>query len=189
MAVELRRSRHKRNKDQNNNEEPLKKKSKKACESRELTIQEIANLNDEIDHLEEEIFQRESLCASEYTLGTLQRISSDLLENIQPCSSQENNKSEVEKDIDTLNNRLSSLEAFTGIRFVENSVLLLSKTDSRTVLLRRMSGSCHRISFTVEFEVQEDEQRKSTISSGQFALMLLRSCTPAVSRFLGYGYS
>ena len=176
MAVELRRSRHKRNKDQNNNKEPLEKKSKKTHELRGLTLQEITSLNDEIDHLEDEIFQRESLCASEYTLETLQRVGSDLLENIQPCSSQENDESEVEKDIDTLNNRLSSLEAFTGIRFVENSVSVLSKTDSRTVLLRRMSGSCHRISFTVEFEVQEDEQRKSTLNSGQFTLILSRNC-------------
>lgn len=170
MAVELRRSRQNRNKDQNNNKEPVKKKSKKTHELRELALQEIASLNNEICYLEEEIFQKESSCADEYTLETLQRIGSDLQLDL-PCPSQENiNKSEIEKDIDALNNRLSSLETFTGIRFVENGVSVLSKTDSRTVLFRRMSGTCQRIPFTVEFEVQEEEHKDiNSENEGRFA--------------------
>lgn len=164
MAVELRRSRHNRNKDQNNNKEPRKKKAKEAHELRELALQEIASLNYEICHLEDEIFQKESSCASEYTLETLRRIESDLLGNLQPCSSEENDQSRIERDADALQNRLASLESFTGIRFVENSVSVLSKMDIRTVWLRRMSGTCHGIPFMVEFEVKEDEHRESPSS-------------------------
>lgn len=178
MAVELRRGRRNKNNDRNNSQEPLKKKSKKGNELQELSLREITSLNDEIRHLEEEIFQKESLRACEYSIETLQRISSDLLQNAQSCSSQENNTDKVEKDIDTLNSRLNSLEAFTGIRFVDNSVSVLLKTQSRTVLLRRMSGTCHRIPFTVEFEVQEDEHGKSAISSGQYANMLFHGSFP-----------
>lgn len=164
MAVELRSSRHNRNKDQNNNKELRKKKAKEVHELRELALQEIASLNYEICHLEDEIFQKESSCASEYTLETLRRIESDLLGNLQPCSSEENDQSRIERDADALQNRLASLESFTGIRFVENSVSVLSKMDSRTVWLRRMSGTCHGIPFTVEFEVKEDEHRESPSS-------------------------
>ena len=173
MAVELRRGRHNRHKVQNNNKEPPKKKAKKANELRELALQEIATLNDEICHLEEEIFQKESTYAGDYNLETLERIESELLDNDQPCSSKENDKSELEKDIEVLNNKFNSLENFTGIRFVENEVSVLSKTGSRTVLLRRMSGTCQRIPFTVEFEVEENEQMESlerSDSKGQSAV-------------------
>lgn len=168
MAVELRRNQHKRRKDVNNNKEPLKKKSKKNAELRELAFQEIASLNNEIYLLEEEIFQKESSCAH-HTLETLQRTETELLDSHRSsdlsCSSKENDKSEVEKDIDLLNNRLISLETFNGIRFVKNSVTVLSKTGHTTVLLRRMSGTCQRIPFVVEFEVKEVEQKDSTFSS------------------------
>ena len=169
MAVELRRNQHKRRKDVNNNKEPLKKKSKKNAELRELALQEIASLNNEIYHLEEEIFQKESSCADHHTLETLQRIETELLDSHLSsdlsCSSKENDKSEVEKDIDLLNSRLIALETLNGIRFVKNSVTVLSKTGHTTVLLRRMSGTCQRIPFAVEFEVKEDEQKDSTFSS------------------------
>ncbi|KAL9951356.1 hypothetical protein ACROYT_G044007 [Oculina patagonica] len=167
MAVELRSNQHKRRKDSNNNKETVKKKSKTNAELKELALQEISSLNNEIFHLEKEIFQKESSCADGYDLETLQRIRSELLESTDlPCSSEENNSSELEKEIDVLNNRLSSLETFSGIRFVENSVRMLSKTDRGTVLLRRMSGTCQRIPFVVEFEVKEDEQEDSIFTTG-----------------------
>lgn len=169
MAVELRRNQRKRKKDSNNNKDPVKKKSKKSTELRELTLKEITRLNNEICHLEEEIFQKESSCADGYSLETLQKIGTELLDNNQssdlPCSSEGNDRSELEKDIDVLNSRRSSLETFTGIRFVENNVRVLSKMDTTTLLLRRMSGTCQRIAFAVEFEVKEDEQMDSTFSS------------------------
>lgn len=170
MAVELRRKQHKRSKDSIlNNKETAKKKSKKSAELRELALQEIDNLNNEICHLEEEIFQKESSCADGYALETLQRIRTELLDSGQssdlPCSSKEYDGSELEKEINALNERLSSLETFSGIRFVENSVSVVSKTDSATVLLRRLSGTCQRIPFVVEFEVKEDEQKDGTFSS------------------------
>ena len=163
MAVELRRNQHKRKKDSNNNKDPVKKKSKKSAELKELTLKEIDRLNDEICHLEEEIFQKESSCAACYSFETLEEIRTGLLDSNQSSdlpgsSSQGNDRGELEKDIDVLNSRISSLESFTGIRFVENNVSVLSKTDSSTVLLRRMSGTCQRISFAVEFEVKEDEK-------------------------------
>ena len=168
MEVEhrIRRSRNNnRKREQNNNYEPVKKKPKKAHELRELALQEIATLNNEICDLEEEIFQKESECAGEYTLDTLRGIASELLENGEPSSLEETDRSEIEKEIDSLNNRVTSLESFTGIRFVENNVSVLSKTDSRTMLLRRISGTCLRIPFKVEFEVEEDEHRGSTTTS------------------------
>ena len=168
MAVELRRNQHKRKKDSNNNKDPVKKKSKKSTELRELTLKEIDRLNDEICHLEEEIFQKESSCAAGYSFETLQRIGTELLDSNQssdlPGLSQGNDRNELEKDIDVFNSRISSLESFTGIRFVENIVSVLSKTDSTTVLLRGMSGTCQRISFAVEFEVKEDEKMDNTFS-------------------------
>lgn len=168
MAVELRRNQHKRRKDSNNNKETVKKKSKKTAELRELTLQEITSLNNEICHLEEEIFQKESSCADEYSLETLQRIRTELQDSDKssdlPCTSKESDRSELEKEIDVLNKRLSSMETFSGIRLMENSVKMISKTEMATVLLRRMSGTCQRIPFVVEFEVKEDEQ-DSTFSS------------------------
>lgn len=178
MAVELRRNQHKRRKDSNNNKETVKKKSKANAELKELTLQEISSLNNEISHLEEEIFQKESSCADGYALETLQRIRFELLESTDlPCSSEENNRSESEKETDVLNNRLSSLETFSGIRFVENSVRMLSKTDKATVLLRRMSGTCQRIPFVVEFEVKEDEPKDSTFTTENQGKL---TCTIAV---------
>ena len=168
MAVELRRGQRKRKKDSNNNKEPVKKKSKKSTELREATLKEIDRLNDEICHLEEEIYQKESSCTNGYSFETLQRIETELLDSSQPSdlpgSSQGNGRSELGKYIDVLNSRISSLESFTGIRFVENNATVLSKTDSTTVLLRRISGTCQRIPFAVEFEVQEDEKMDSTFS-------------------------
>ena len=168
MAVELRRNQHKRKKDSNNNKDPVKKKSKKSAELKELTLKEIDRLNDEICHLEDEIFQKESSCAAGYSFETLLRIGTELVDSNRssdlPGSSQGNDRSELEKDIDVLNSRISSLESFAGIRFVENNVSVVSKTNSTTVILRRMSGTCQRISFAVEFEVKEDEQMESTLS-------------------------
>lgn len=166
MAVELRRGQQKRKKDSNNNKELVKKKSKKSTVSKELTLKEIDRLNDEIYHLEEEIFQKESSCTQSYSFETLQRIGTELLDDTQspdlPGSSQGHERSELEKDIDVLNGRISSLESFTGFRFVENNTSVLSKTDSTTVLLREMSGTCQRIPFAVEFEIKEDEKMDST---------------------------
>ena len=164
MAVELRRNQNKRKKDSNNSKDPINKKSKKSTELRELTCKVIDRLNDEICHLEEEIFQKESLCAADYSFETLHRIGTELLDSNQasdlPGLSEGNDRYELGKDIDVLNSRISSLESFTGIRFVEN---MFSKTDSSTVL-RKMSGTCQRISFVVEFEVKEDEKMVSTFS-------------------------
>ena len=165
MEVVRRTRNNNRNRDQNNNDEPVKKKPKKVHESRELALQEIATLNDEICDLEEEVFQKESECAGEYTLDTLRGIASELLENGQPSSLEETDRSEIEKEIGLLNDRVTSLQSFTGIRFVENNFSVLSKTDSRTMLLRRISGTCLRIPFKVEFEVEEDENRGSTTTS------------------------
>lgn len=164
MAVELRRGRCKRNKDRSSNQEPVKKRSKKPQELRELVLKEINSLNDEISRLEEEIDQTESTSACDYTLETLERVSSDLLQNVQPSTLQEKDLSENGKDIDALQSRLKSLEALTGFSFSENNTSVMSRTEERTVLLRRMSGTCHMIQFTVEFEVQEDHQSKSSFS-------------------------
>ena len=164
MAVELRRGRCKRNKDRSSNQEPVKKRSKKPKELRELVLKEINSLNDEISRLEEEIDQTESTSACDYTLETFERVSSDLLQNVQPSTLQEKDLSENGKDIDALQSRLKSLEALTGFSFSENNTSVMSRTGERTVLLRRMSGTCHMIQFTVEFEVQEDHQSKSSFS-------------------------
>lgn len=164
MAVELRRGRCKRNKDRSSNQEPVKKRSKKPQELRELVLKEINSLNDEISRLEEEIDQTESTSACDYTLETLERVSSDLLQNVQPSTLQEKDLSENGKDIDALQSRLKSLEALTGFSFSENNTSVMSRTEERTVLLRRMSGTCHMIQFTVEIEVQEDHQSKSSFS-------------------------
>ena len=177
MAVELQRNQHKRRKDENNNKNPLKKKSKRSTELKELALQEVTSLNNEIRHLEEEIFQRDSLCADTYTLESLEKIETELLTSDLPSSSKEDHRSELEKDIDVLNERLDSLEKLTWIRCAENSSKVLSRTDSSTVLLRRMSGTCQRIPFVVEFEVKEDEKKDSSFKSenkGQYFYVLVQ---------------
>ena len=177
MAVELQRNQHKRRKDENNNKNPLKKKSKRSTELKELALQEVTSLNNEIRHLEEEIFQRDSLCADTYTLESLEKIETELLTSDLPSSSKEDHRSELEKDIDVLNERLDSLEKLTWIRCAENSSKVLSRTDSSTVLLRRMSGTCQRIPFVVEFEVKEDEKKDSSFKSenkGQYFHVLVQ---------------
>lgn len=182
MAVELQGNQHKRSKDPISNKETAKKKSKKSAELRELALQEIDSLNNEICHLEEEIFQKESSCADGYALETLQRIRTELLDSGQssdlPCSSKEYDGSELGKEINVLNERLSSMETFSGIRFVDNSVRVVSKTDSTAVLLRRMSGTCQRIPFVVEFEVKEDE-----LKDGKFSSQGTLTCTGAVRSY------
>ena len=103
-------------------QESVKKKPKETKELRELALKEIASLNDEICHLEDQIDQTEYTSAGQYTIETLQRVTSDLLRNVQPSSLQEINANEIEKDIDALQSWLSLLDPFTGIKFVGNSI-------------------------------------------------------------------
>lgn len=164
MAFEHEWNQRKRRKCVANNDLSNKKYKKKA-ESRELTLQDISSLSDEIHHLEEEIFKRDSLCADTYTLESLEMIEAKLLNADLPSSSKENNTDGKEKEIDVINERLRSLEKLTGLIFIENSTEMLSKTEATMVLLRRMLGTCLRIPFAVEFEVKEEENVNSLLSS------------------------
>lgn len=164
MAFEHEWNQRKRRKCVANNDLSNEKYKKKA-ELRELTLQDISSLSDEIHHLEEEIFKRDSLCADTYTLESLAMIEAKLLNADLPSSSKENNTDGKEKEIDVINERLRSLEKLTGLIFIENSTEMLSKTEATMVLLRRMLGTCLRIPFAVEFEVKEEENVNSLLSS------------------------
>ena len=171
MAVELRSSRlNKKRANDNNHKNPPEKKSKEVNELKEFAAKEIARLNDEIFHLEEEICQRESVGADNYALETLRQIAANFCGGEDctdlPCSSQGKTRGETYEEIALLNKRLHSLETFTGIAFKENRVSLLSRTDSTSLFLHRLSGTCQRIPFSIEFEVKEDEQTR-----GQYALL------------------
>lgn len=53
-----------------------------------------------------------------------------------------NDRSELEKDIDVFNSRISLFESFVGIRFVENNVSVFLKINSIIVIFCWMLGIC-----------------------------------------------
>lgn len=53
-----------------------------------------------------------------------------------------NDRSELEKDIDVFNSRISMFESFVGIRFEENNVNVFLKINSIIVIFCWMLGIC-----------------------------------------------
>ena len=165
MAVELRVNRQKRKNDKNNNKVSPKRISKDVSELKKLASQEIARLSDEICHLEEEISQKESFCAGDHSMETLQTIVSDFCDGEESADLNSSSQGKSESDIGVVEKRLHSLKTLTGIVFQDNKVSLISRQNRTSVFLRRLSGTCQNIPFSVEFEVEEYEQNEASCRS------------------------
>ncbi|KFR13008.1 Centromere protein P, partial [Opisthocomus hoazin] len=72
--------------------------------------------------------------------------------------------SDLKALLETLETDLSFLMKFTGIRFTSHSKKTVEKTRNGTVRKHRLSGKCHSLSFQLEFQLLE-MQNKDSVST------------------------
>ncbi|KAM6248214.1 centromere protein P isoform 1-T3 [Spheniscus humboldti] len=72
--------------------------------------------------------------------------------------------SDLKAQLESLETDLSFLMKFTGIQFTSHSKKTVEKTTNRTVRKHRLSGNCHSLSFQLEFQLLE-MQNKETVSA------------------------
>ncbi|XP_064310298.1 centromere protein P isoform X4 [Phalacrocorax carbo] len=61
--------------------------------------------------------------------------------------------------LESLETDLSFLMKFTGIQFTSHSKKTVEKTRNRTVRKHRLSGNCHSLSFQLEFQLLEMQNK------------------------------
>ncbi|KAM6301022.1 centromere protein P [Aegotheles albertisi] len=121
---------------------------------------------DEIQSLEEEI----KLLAEKYEDGQQESTffsEEEILESIK--SSRRESKgfewpSDLKAELQSLETDLSFLMKFTGIQFRSHSKKTIEKNGNRTVRKHRLSGNCHSMSFHLEFQLLE-MQNKENVSA------------------------
>ncbi|XP_009879568.1 PREDICTED: centromere protein P [Charadrius vociferus] len=69
--------------------------------------------------------------------------------------------SDLKAQLESLEKDLSFLMKFTGIQFTSHSKKTVEKTRSRTVQKHRLSGNCHSLSFQLEFQLLEMQNKES----------------------------
>ncbi|NWH53878.1 CENPP protein, partial [Fregata magnificens] len=69
--------------------------------------------------------------------------------------------SNLKAQLESLETDLSFLMKFTGIQFTSHSKKTLEKTRNRTVQKHRLSGSCHSLSFQLEFQLLEMQNKEN----------------------------
>ncbi|KFZ62898.1 Centromere protein P, partial [Antrostomus carolinensis] len=72
--------------------------------------------------------------------------------------------SDLKAQLESLDTDLSFLMKFTGIQFTSHSKKTLEKTRNRAVQKHRLSGNCHSLSFQLEFQLLE-RQNKENVSA------------------------
>ncbi|KFM04399.1 Centromere protein P, partial [Aptenodytes forsteri] len=72
--------------------------------------------------------------------------------------------SDLKAQLESLETDLSFLMKFTGIQFTSHSKKTVEKTTNRTVQKHRLSGNCHSLSFQLEFQLLE-MQNKENVSA------------------------
>ncbi|XP_030357791.1 centromere protein P isoform X3 [Strigops habroptila] len=72
--------------------------------------------------------------------------------------------SDLKAQLESLETDLSFLMKFTGIQFTSHSKKTLEKTRNRTVRKHRLSGNCRSLSFQLEFQLLE-MQNKAGVSA------------------------
>ncbi|NXE75913.1 CENPP protein, partial [Cochlearius cochlearius] len=68
--------------------------------------------------------------------------------------------SDLKAQLESLETDLSFLMKFTGIRFTHHSKKTVEKTKNRTVRKHRLSGNCHSLSFQLEFQLLEIQNKE-----------------------------
>ncbi|GAB0194707.1 centromere protein P [Grus japonensis] len=69
--------------------------------------------------------------------------------------------SDLKAELESLEADLSFLMKFTGIQFTSHSKKTVEKTRNRTVQKHRLSGNCHSLSFQLEFQLLEMQNKES----------------------------
>ncbi|NXO58057.1 CENPP protein, partial [Aramus guarauna] len=69
--------------------------------------------------------------------------------------------SDLKSELESLEADLSFLMKFTGIQFTSHYKKTLEKTKNRTVQKHRLSGNCHSLSFQLEFQLLEIQNKES----------------------------
>ncbi|NXE97984.1 CENPP protein, partial [Menura novaehollandiae] len=125
---------------------------------------------DEIQALEEEIrlltekyedIQQESTFFSDEEI--LKSIKSFQRETQEETTGRES-LSDLKAQLETLETDLSFLMKLTGFQFTSHSKKTVEKSKHRTVQKHRLSGKCHSLSFQLEFQLLE-MQNKEKVSS------------------------
>ncbi|XP_027668753.1 centromere protein P isoform X1 [Falco cherrug] len=69
--------------------------------------------------------------------------------------------SNLKAELETLETDLSFLMKFTGIQFTNHSKKTVEKTRNRTVQKHRLSGNCHSLSFQLDFQLLEMQNKEN----------------------------
>uniref|UniRef100_A0A8B9MPI9 Centromere protein P n=1 Tax=Accipiter nisus TaxID=211598 RepID=A0A8B9MPI9_9AVES len=121
---------------------------------------------DEIRSLEEEI----KLLAEKYEDGQQESTffsDEEILMSIQSFqreSEGHESLSDLIAQLESLETDLSFLKKFTGIQFTSHFKKIVEKTTNRTVRKHRLSGNCYSLSFQLEFQLLE-MQNKENVSA------------------------
>ncbi|KFO14588.1 Centromere protein P, partial [Balearica regulorum gibbericeps] len=67
----------------------------------------------------------------------------------------------LKAELESLEADLSFLTKFTGIQFTSHFKKTVEKTRNRTVQKHRLSGNCHSLSFQLEFQLLEMQNKES----------------------------
>ncbi|NXW06730.1 CENPP protein, partial [Fregetta grallaria] len=121
---------------------------------------------DEIQSLEEEI----KLLAEKYEDGQQESIffsDEEILMSIktfqkefQGPSKRHESPSDLKAELESVEKDLSFLMKFTGIQFTSHSKKTLEKTRNRTMQKHRLKGNCHSLSFQLEFQLLETQNKE-----------------------------
>ncbi|NWV06385.1 CENPP protein, partial [Ptilonorhynchus violaceus] len=93
--------------------------------------------------------------------------------------------SDLKAQLESLETDLSFLMKFTGFQFTSHSKKTVEKTRNRTVQKHRLSGKCHSLSFQLEFQLleTEDKEKVSTVVTDLSIIMESREDSD-VSKFV-----
>uniref|UniRef100_A0A8C3JFB7 Centromere protein P n=1 Tax=Calidris pygmaea TaxID=425635 RepID=A0A8C3JFB7_9CHAR len=93
--------------------------------------------------------------------------------------------SDLKAQLESLETDLSFLMKFTGIQFRRHSKKTVEKTGNRTVQKHRLSGNCHSLSFQLELQLLEI-QNKDSVSAAVTDLGIIMESgeDSAVSKFV-----
>ncbi|KFO74409.1 Centromere protein P, partial [Cuculus canorus] len=125
---------------------------------------------DEIQSLEEEIkllaekyedSQQESIFFSDEEILMAMKSSQG---NFEGQSEGRESLSDLKAQLESLEMDLSFLMKFTGIQFTSHSKNTVERTTNRTVQKHRLSGHCYSLSFQLEFQLLE-VQNKENVSA------------------------
>ncbi|KFV45234.1 Centromere protein P, partial [Tyto alba] len=121
---------------------------------------EIQSLEEEIKQLTEkyEDSQQEStIFSDEEILMAKKLFQREFQRQLKGCDS----PSDLKAQLESLEADLSFLMKFTGIHFTNHSKKTMEKTKTRTVQKHRLSGNCHSLSFQLEFQLLEMQNKEN----------------------------